>query len=99
MAADLGLIGALLAVRRRSIISLARLSAPHFLAAHISVQKMALAAMKRRAWSSGRMVRPNGPVGDQRSGRRRAAGAPEAAWVNVSPRLRRSAHAAPCGKE
>src|SRR3954466_1940900 len=28
---------------------------------------MAWAAMKRRAWSSGRMVRPNGPVGDQRS--------------------------------
>jgi hypothetical protein len=37
-----------------------------FLVAHISVQKMASAAMKRRAWSSGRMVRPNGPVDDQR---------------------------------
>jgi hypothetical protein len=38
-----------------------------FLVAHISVQKMVSAAMKRRAWSSGRMVRPNGPVGEQRS--------------------------------
>src|SRR3954451_20567294 len=38
-----------------------------FLDAHISAQKMASAAMKRRAWSSGRTVRPNGPVDDQRS--------------------------------
>jgi hypothetical protein len=38
-----------------------------FLDAHISAQKMVSAAMKRRAWSSGRMVRPNGPVDDQRS--------------------------------